>query len=112
MKKTYSLVVEGKNKDRLLDASKHDIRKYLKRERAKALPTGADFWDFSCKSGPTDALAQPVHSASLFTSIDALVNAGETQFYVEIVAKPGHRTVRSVSDTTAEGSDTGADHDS
>ena len=40
MRKTYTLNIEGKNRDRLLEASKHDIRKYLKRERndvAKAL---------------------------------------------------------------------------
>jgi hypothetical protein len=40
LKKTYSLNLEGKNRDRLLDAAKHDIRKYVKRERAKALIFG------------------------------------------------------------------------
>lgn len=36
MRKTYLLNIEGKNRDRLLDASKHDIRKYVKRERSRA----------------------------------------------------------------------------
>lgn len=39
MKKTYSLAIEGKHPDRLLEASKHDIRKYTKRERGKAVPS-------------------------------------------------------------------------
>ena len=33
MRKTFPLTAEGKHPDRLLDATKHEIRKYLKRER-------------------------------------------------------------------------------
>ena len=35
MKKTFQLQVEGKHPERLLEAIKHDIRKYLKRERPR-----------------------------------------------------------------------------
>jgi hypothetical protein len=94
MKKTYQLNIEGKNRDRLLDAAKHDIRKYVKRERARVLPAGVDFWDFDCKSGTGEATAQAVHFASLIASIDALVKDGGEQFYVEVVTKHGHRTAR------------------
>jgi hypothetical protein len=31
MKKTFKLNIEGKNRDRVLDAVKHEIRKYVKR---------------------------------------------------------------------------------
>ena len=102
MKKTYALNVEGKNRDRLLDASKHDIRKYVKRERAKALPDGADFVDFECKVGATDATAATVHFAEVMAAVDALVKDGADQFYVEITSKPGHRTVRPVTDVSIE----------
>lgn len=94
MKKTYTLNIEGKNRDRLIDAAKHDIRKYVKRERARALPAGVDFWDFDCKSGTSEATAETLHFANLTTSIDALVAEGGEQFYVEVVTKHGHRTVR------------------
>jgi hypothetical protein len=109
LKKTYGLNVEGKNRDRLLDASKHDIRKYVKRERAKPLPEGTDFWDFDCKLGanPTDALT--VHFAALTTSIDALALSGANQFYVEVVTKLGHRMVRPAIESIAENLD--QDHD-
>ncbi len=96
MKKTYALNIEGKNRDRLLDASKHDIRKYVKRERAKALPEGADFWDFDCKVGASDATAAPVHFAEVMAAVDALVKDGADQFYVAITGKPGHRAARPV----------------
>ena len=35
MKKTFPLKAEGKNADRLLEATKHEIRKYIKREQNK-----------------------------------------------------------------------------
>ena len=95
MKKTYLLSIEGKNANRLLDACKHDIRKYVKRERAKPLPEGVDFWDFDCKLGAGQEEASVVHIASLIPSIDALVLAGATYFYVELIAKHGHRTARA-----------------
>jgi hypothetical protein len=46
VKKTFQLRPEGKHPDRVLDATKHEIRKYLKRERRRDLPEGVDFWDF------------------------------------------------------------------
>ena len=95
MRKTYKLNLEGKNRDRLLDASKHDIRKYLKRERNKTLPTGVDYWDFDTKSGVDEASAIVVPYGDLFRSIDALVADGGEQFYVEVVSKPGHRSVKA-----------------
>ena len=36
----------AKSPERLLETAKSDIRKYLKRERAKPLPKGIHFWDF------------------------------------------------------------------
>lgn len=94
MRKTYLLNIEGKNRDRLLDASKHDIRKYVKRERSRALPAGVDFWDFDCKFGSNEATASEVHFATLMGLIDTVAQEGGEQFYVEVVTKHGHRTAR------------------
>jgi uncharacterized protein DUF6172 len=95
VRKTYTLNIEGKNRDRLLEASKHDIRKYLKRERNKTLPAGVDYWDFDTKSGVDEASATVVPYGDLFRSIDALVADGGEQFYIEVVSKPGHRSVKA-----------------
>ncbi len=103
MKKTYLLNVEGKNRDRLLDASKHDIRKYAKRERARVLPVGVDFWDFDCKLGSTDATAAPVHFAALITAVDALAKEGAESFYVEVVTKHGYRMARPLMEALDHG---------
>ena len=94
VKKTYQLHIEGKNRDRLIDASKHDIRKYAKRERSRPLPKGVDYWDFDCKFGNDEASAEPVHFATLMGLITAATEAGATQFYVEVLTKHGVRTAR------------------
>ena len=51
MKKTFPLKDPAKADARVLEAIKQDVRKYVKRERRKALPTGVDFWDFNCQLG-------------------------------------------------------------
>lgn len=94
MRKTYPLNIEGKNRDRLVEAAKHDIRKYARRERGKPLPAGADFWDFDSRCGLDEASAVAVPFAELIRSVDALVAAGNDQFYVEVLRKPGQRTPR------------------
>jgi hypothetical protein len=98
VKKTYSLNLEGKNRDRLLDAAKHDIRKYAKRERARPLPAGVDFWDFDCKLGSTDATATPVHFAALIAAVDAMAKEGAESFYVEVVTKHGQRMAKPIDE--------------
>lgn len=94
MKKTFQLAIEGKNRDRVLEAVKHEIRKYVKRERRRDIPQGADFWDFDCKFGATQEAAEVVHFATLTAHINAVAEAGGAQFYVEILAKPGVRTAK------------------
>ena len=97
MKKTFPLAVEGKNPARLLEATKHEIRKYVKRERRRDLPEGVDFWDFDCQFGPSQEAATATHLAEITTLIDALVMSGGTQFYVEILAKHGHRKAKTAA---------------
>ncbi|WP_296508252.1 DUF6172 family protein [Rhodoferax sp.] len=97
MKKTFPLLFEGKHPDRLLDATKHEIRKYMKRERNRALPEGVDFWDFDCRFGATEQEAVVAHPAELISLIDTTAKAGGTQFYVEILAKHGVRKPRDPS---------------
>jgi hypothetical protein len=95
MRKTYPLRPEGKNPDRVLDAVKHDIRKYQKRERRVPLPEGADFWDFDCRFGASKETAEVLHPGALIAALDALAQAGGDTVYVELLAKPGHRQTRS-----------------
>lgn len=98
MRKIYQLHVEGKHPDRVLDAVKHDIRKYIKRERRRDIPAGADFWDFDCRFGATQETAAVVHIAAITEAINTVAAEGGKQFYIEILAKPGKRTARPAED--------------
>lgn len=98
MKKTFKLHVEGKNNDRVLEAIKHDVRKYVKRERRKTLPKGVDYWAFDCKFGATEDLAEVVRLSDLTKKMDEVAAAGGDSFYVEILAAHGVRKPREDGD--------------
>jgi len=102
MRKTFQLRPEGKHPDRVLEAVKHEVRKYIKRERRRDLPAGVDFWDFDCKFGTTEESAQVVHLAALTGLMDEVAKAAGPQFYVEILAKHGHRKARPADEQPAE----------
>jgi len=98
VKKTFKINIEGKNRDRVLEATKHEIRQYMKRERNKALPEGVDFWDFDCRFGRSQDSAEGVHVANITALIDAAAKDGADAFYLELLAKPGVRKARVATD--------------
>lgn len=89
MKKTFQLNIEGKNRDRVLDAVKHEIRKYVKRQRRVPLPEGVDFWDFDCRFGASADNATEVHFATILPLVDAAAKDGADSFYLELLVKEG-----------------------
>lgn len=102
MKKTFKLNIEGKHPERLLEATKHEIRKYVKRQRRVPLPEGVDFWDFDCRFGRSEASAEPIHFAEITASIDAVVADKGEEFYLEMLAKPGKRVARPKDQADSE----------
>ncbi|WP_395316254.1 DUF6172 family protein [Variovorax sp. UC74_104] len=94
MRKTFQLQVEGKHPDRLLEAIKHEIRKYIKRERRRELPEGMDYWDFDCRFGASQESAEVIHLSAITGLIDGVAKEGGKQFYIEILAKPAKRKAR------------------
>ncbi|MFT6914493.1 MAG: putative transcriptional regulator [Motiliproteus sp.] len=92
MRKTFVLTHEKIKVARLIEAAKHDVKKYLKRERNKTLPEGADYWDFDCKFGLTREEASSIEQAQINKFIDTAETAQTESFYLEILAKPGYRT--------------------
>lgn len=98
MKKNFPLQIEGKNPDRVLEAVKHEIRKYFKRERNRALPKEVDFWDFDCKVGLTADTAEVVKVSAVIESLDALAKEGAASVYVEILSKHGVRVINPDND--------------
>jgi hypothetical protein len=98
MKKNFPLQIDGKNPDRVLEAVKHDIRKYFKRERNRALPKEVDFWDFDCKVGLTAETAEGVKVSAVIETVGALAAEGAASVYVEILSKHGVRVINTDND--------------
>lgn len=97
MRKTFQLSHPKIKYPRRIEAAKHDIRKYIARERRRTLPEGVDFWDFDCRFGATEGSAETVHLSEIPKCIDKMQAQQLTAFYVEVIAKPGHRTKRPTS---------------
>ena len=96
MKKLFPLTSPKHKPTQVVDGIKHDVRKYLKRERRKPCPEGTDFWDFDCRTGPSAEEAKPTHVADLNAAIDTAASENWPGVYIEILAKPGHRTRKAV----------------
>ena len=98
MKKIFLIQEENKNSDRLVESIKHEIRKYLRRERGKALPEGADLWDFDCRFAVPPQEPAVVALADVMGLIDGAVAAQAGQFYLELLARPAQRPPRPQAD--------------
>ncbi len=98
MKKTFSLTHEKIKAPRLVDSIKHEVKKYIKRERNKQLPEDADYWDFDCQFGHTESEAKDVHLSTINKCIDEAVKLELSSFYLEILVKTANRTPKLIAD--------------
>jgi hypothetical protein len=92
MKKSFNLTAPNKTPERQTDSVKHEIKKYITREQRKSVPANVDFWDFDCKIGDDVETAAVIHVSEINKKIDALAVENKETFYLEVLAKPGHRT--------------------
>ena len=102
MKKTFKLTHTKIKYERLIEKTKSDIRKYIKRERRKELPDKVDYWDFDCKYGDTEAEAKTIHMAEITKCIDQAATNKLESFYIEILVKNGHRIKAEKDETPKE----------
>ncbi|GAB6070080.1 hypothetical protein JCM30760_11770 [Thiomicrorhabdus hydrogeniphila] len=92
MKKTFKLTHDKIKPARLADAIKSEVKKYLKRERTKALPKGSDFWAFDCKYGADAQNCVEIHEAEINQYVDKALAENLETFYLEVIAKPAVRS--------------------
>ena len=98
MKKTFQFAHPKIKPERMVEAIKGEVSKYLKRERRKKLPEAMDFWDFDCRFGPEAQSAEVVHVAEIPKRIDAASAEGLSACHIEILAKPAKRTKKPVDE--------------
>jgi len=87
MKRTFKLEHPKIKVPRMVDSAKHEIKKFLKKERKKPLPSGVNYWGFDCKFGQSEETAIEVPLSALNQHIDETVENGITSLYVEITTK-------------------------
>ncbi|WP_214000760.1 DUF6172 family protein [Arsukibacterium sp.] len=98
MKKTFALTHPKLQPARLVDAIKHEIKKYLARERRKSLPDGTDYWTFDCRFGASEAEAKQIFTSEINKQIDAAAAAQLPEFYIEILARAAIHKPRAADD--------------
>jgi hypothetical protein len=91
MKKTFKLSHEKLPLPRLVEAIKHEVGKYIKRERRRTLPEGADFWDFDCRFGVDQDSSEVIHLSEINKRISWAEAEGLESFYLEVMAKACRR---------------------
>jgi hypothetical protein len=94
MKKNFSLTSPTHKPARHIELIKHEINKYIARERRKTLPEDAGYWDFDCKCGPDTASAVTLHVSTIGKHIDDVAAMNAATVYVEIIARPGARKTK------------------
>ena len=100
MKKVFKLTDPQKHAERVLEAVKHNIRKYVKREKRKELAEKeTTYWDFDCKIGTTAEDAKPIEYKELIKALDTLHATGAAQAYIEIMAKVVPKPLRTTEET-------------
>ncbi len=91
MKKTFPLQAPGKADARVLDAIKHEVRKYVRREHRKPLPEGFNRLEFDCRVGTSSADAASVALNDVSSALDAVAGTGGAVAYIEITSRPAQR---------------------
>ncbi len=91
MKKTFKLTHDKIKPERLVDAIKHEVKKYIKRERNKPLSVDVEFLDFDCRFGKDESNSEVIRLSEINKSIDWAVSEKLSSFYLEIIGKPGIR---------------------
>lgn len=99
MKKIFKLTHPKIKVARLVEAIKHEVKMYIKRERRKPLPETIDFWDFDCRFGIDETDSEVIHVSEINKYISQAESKELESFYLEILAKPGHRTKKSVNNS-------------
>jgi len=109
MKKTFVLSHPKISYQRLIEMAKGDVKKHIKKERAKALPENADFWGFDCKFGQKADSARTIHEGDINTNISSAQSQHWKSFYLEVVPTPKTRTKRRDIESTNDVEDDGTE---
>ena len=89
MKKTFLLTDEKKEPQRVLESIKHDIRKYIKREKRKDLVSGSNFWKINAKFGKTEDSIVEIRFVDIMKNITEASEQNWASFHIQLISEAG-----------------------
>jgi len=97
MRKTFPLVVPGKDSQRVLELVRGEVGKYMNREKRKKLAEGYEGWDLACRIGPDETTAVPVPAKQVHEALGQVAASGAEAVYVKIhaSARPASKPPKS-----------------
>ena len=96
MKKTFLLTDSRKDPQRVLEAVKSNIKKYIKREKRKELPEGSNFWKIDCKFGTSDKTASKIRFEDIMKNINEVFEDRQDSFYIELTSSASNLKLKKV----------------
>ncbi|CAA6815668.1 MAG: Unknown protein [uncultured Campylobacterales bacterium] len=87
MKKIFQLTAENNKPERVIEKIKHDIKKYVKRERNKKTPDDDHYWEFDCKFGKTKDSTKDVIVPDISGLLDIAAKEEWKECYIQILSK-------------------------
>ena len=100
LKKVFKLQEANKNKDRVVESIKNEIRKYIKREQNKLLPEDKDFWFFECKFAKDNETPMEIPFSAITKCVDNAANSYCETFYLEIISRAEKRKEKEIIEET------------
>lgn len=98
MLKTFIIKEENKHPDRLVENVKYQIRKYIKREKRKALPEKAKCWHFDCQFAKEGEELRAIEFKDITKNIDESASSDDKEFKIEILAKAFFGNTEEIED--------------
>ena len=87
VKKTFQLTASNKQPERVVEAIKNEIRKYIKREKRKTLPEGMNVWNIDCKFAKDGAEPEVIQFQDITKCIDEAAASEAKSIYLELLSK-------------------------
>ena len=97
MKKTFRLQESGKHPDRIIETIKHQLKKYLRREKKKKFQISNSFWDFECRFGADADNSKEVSFNEIIQLLDRAREDNWKECYIEIIAVAREKSLRDKS---------------
>ena len=98
MKKIFKLQETEQNPDRILEKIKHQLRRYLRREKKKDIKALNSFLEFECRFGQDEKSSKKVSFNDIIQLLDKTREDDWKECYIEIVAVVQEKSLRENTD--------------